>query len=37
MKIISEYTFLDYFAKNHVRYCHHIRSIVVVVSFQIKF
>ena len=36
MKIISEYSFLDYFAKNHVRYCHHFRSIVVV-SFQIKF
>jgi hypothetical protein len=36
MKIISEYSSLDYFAKNHVRYCHHIRSIVVVISFQIS-
>ena len=36
MKIISEYSSLDYFAKNHVRYCHHFRSIVVVISFQIS-
>ena len=33
MKIISDYSFLDYFAKNHVRYCHHLDPLLLLLAF----